>query len=128
MDTLRAIAGDTPDVVDELIDLYLADTPCRLDDLRSAITHDDPSTMQLAAHTLKSSSASMGALTLSTLCAELESISQLGTLAGTSQKVTCVEEEYERVKLALTVEREKHAACGAHAQVEQREHGRTGAG
>jgi HPt (histidine-containing phosphotransfer) domain-containing protein len=66
--------------------------------------------MQLAAHTLKSSSASMGALTLSTLCAELESISQLGTLEGTSQKVTCVEEEYERVKLALTVERERHAA------------------
>jgi len=99
---LQAIVGeDAPDVIKELVGIYLDDSPRLLARLRQAITDEDLQAATLAAHTLKSSSAHMGATRLSALCAELEAFGQTGTMEGVAEKASQIEAEYERVKAEL---------------------------
>jgi HPt (histidine-containing phosphotransfer) domain-containing protein len=89
------------EVASELIGLFLEDTPKLLADLRGAVVQKDAEGLERVAHSLKSSSATLGAMTLSTLCRELEVMGRAGTLEGAVEKVAQVEAEYERVKAAL---------------------------
>jgi HPt (histidine-containing phosphotransfer) domain-containing protein len=89
------------EVASELIAVFLDDALKLLADLREAVDQGDSEGLERAAHTLKSSSASLGAMTLSALCKELEAMGRAGTLEGTAAKVAQVEVEYERVKAAL---------------------------
>ena len=70
---LRELGGeDEPNLVLELIDLYLLDAPQRIAEIRHALATGDWKLLERAAHTLKSSSANIGARGLSQLCTELE--------------------------------------------------------
>ena len=88
----------------QLIDIYLEESPNLLKVMGSAVTQTDAAAMQQAAHTLKSSSAALGAITLSRLCQDLEIIGTSGTTAGAGEIMQQVESEYERVKAALQIE------------------------
>ena len=102
------------EMASELIAVFLDDALKLLADLREAADQGDPERLQRAAHTLKSSSASLGAMTLSALCKELEAMGRAGTLKGTAERVAQVEAEYERVKAVLedqTAPREQVAAA-----------------
>ncbi len=91
----------------QLIDIYLEETPLLLQAISTALTQQDAAAMQKAAHTLKSSSASLGAMTLSKLCEQIESMGHSGTTAGVGEIVAQIESEYERVKAALQIERQR---------------------
>lgn len=70
---LRELGGeDDPGLLVELIDLYLADAPQRMCEIENALATCDWKLLERAAHTLKSASANIGALSLSALCRELE--------------------------------------------------------
>jgi HPt (histidine-containing phosphotransfer) domain-containing protein len=88
----------------QLIDIYLEESPNLLKVMGGAVTQTDAAAMQQAAHTLKSSSAALGAITLSRLCQDLEIIGNSGTTAGAGEIMQQVESEYERVKAALQIE------------------------
>ena len=62
-------------LISELIDIYLENTPKLLTSLRQSITDNDIEVFNRAAHTLKSSSASLGAIEipLATLKNKMES-------------------------------------------------------
>jgi len=73
-------------LVDELADpllvvtvarTYLRELAGRLTMLEEAIAHDDRSALAAAAHTLKSTSAAVGAMLLSDLCLRLEQTARL---------------------------------------------------
>jgi HPt (histidine-containing phosphotransfer) domain-containing protein len=108
LDTLNALRalgeGDSADVLSELITLFLDDTPRLLAEARAAVEAGDAQVLQRAAHTLKSSGASLGALPLSALCAELETMGRESQLEGAKEKAARVEAEYERVKTALAAQ------------------------
>jgi CheY-like chemotaxis protein/HPt (histidine-containing phosphotransfer) domain-containing protein len=73
-DRLRSLEdqlGDA-DLVRETVRTYLAELPGRRVALRSALADDDRGTLRLVSHSLKSSSAMLGAVALSEACAELE--------------------------------------------------------
>ena len=53
------------------------------------------------AHTLKSSSASMGAVKLSKMCSELETMARQGQSDGMSERVAELQAEVEIVRVAL---------------------------
>jgi len=72
--------GDDIGFVRELIDTYLADTPAQLDAMTSAIEADDAAALVRPSHTLKSSSATVGAMRLSAVARELEMAGRAGTL------------------------------------------------
>jgi HPt (histidine-containing phosphotransfer) domain-containing protein len=101
-----------PDVVGELIDIFLADTPRLIEAMRAAIAGTDAAGVYHAAHTLKSSCASMGALRLSGLSAEQEALSRSGHLNGAAAKLALIEAEYEQVRSILHVERMQNMTAG----------------
>ncbi|NEO34055.1 MAG: response regulator [Symploca sp. SIO3C6] len=84
-----------------LIDLYLQESPSLLQAMSKALSNQEPLAMQQAAHTLKSSSASLGAMNLSRLCQKIESLGQSQTLIGAKEIISQIEAEYETVKAAL---------------------------
>jgi PAS domain S-box-containing protein len=98
---------DGPDIVSQLIDIYLSDTPPRLAALRQAIAEKDAFALFQAAHSLKSSSGNIGALTLAAICRELESMGRAGVIEGAAEKVARVEAEYAKVCMALSAVRRK---------------------
>ncbi|HID64148.1 MAG TPA: response regulator, partial [Anaerolineae bacterium] len=98
LEEFRSMMGEA---APELIALFLDDALKLLVDLRETVAQGDAEGLQRAAHTLKSSGATLGAMTLSALCRELETMGRAGTLEGAAEKVAQVEAEYERVKAAL---------------------------
>jgi HPt (histidine-containing phosphotransfer) domain-containing protein len=82
---LRATTGDDIGFVRELVETYLADTPSQLDAMTAAIESDDADALVRPAHTLKSSSATVGAMRLSSVARELEMSGRSGTLEPTSR-------------------------------------------
>ena len=75
-----AATGDDIGFVRELLETYLADTPAQLDAMTAAVEADDAAALVRPAHTLKSSSASLGAMRLSSRARELELAGRSGAL------------------------------------------------
>jgi PAS domain S-box-containing protein len=91
----------------QLIDIYLEESPALVQAIATAINHSDATAMKQAAHTLKSSSASLGAIHFSRLCQELEGMGNAGSTVGAQDLLVQVESEYKRVEAALQIERSK---------------------
>jgi HPt (histidine-containing phosphotransfer) domain-containing protein len=89
------------DFLVELIDVYLADTPKRVVLLRQAIEGDDAETCVREAHTLKSSSANLGALELSASAKEMEAAGRAGKTASLVDEIGRFESQFAAVKAAL---------------------------
>lgn len=100
--SLRALGGeDDPELLFELIDLFLDDAPNHISALESAAAAGDVETIERAAHTLKSSCANIGARQLSALCRELESQGRARDLGAVPTLVERARTEYLRVQDAL---------------------------
>lgn len=96
---LQAMMGDdSPETLNELIGIFLEATPQLLNEIRQAIARGDAAALRHAAHTLKSSSASMGACSLATLCAELEALGKSGSLVGAAERMAVCERDFARLK------------------------------
>jgi HPt (histidine-containing phosphotransfer) domain-containing protein len=72
--------GDDIAFVRELVETYLADTPVQLEAMTTAVDADDADALVRPAHTLKSSSATVGAMRLSSIARELEMAGRTGSL------------------------------------------------
>ncbi|MDB9313028.1 response regulator [Spirulina sp. CS-785/01] len=108
-DELKMMAGeDAPLLILDLIDSYLADSPTFLQGIEDAIAQDDAGQLKYMAHTLKSSSASLGATTLADLCLKLEKMGRNGTTEGGMAILADVKQEYQRVETAMNQERQKY--------------------
>jgi CheY-like chemotaxis protein/HPt (histidine-containing phosphotransfer) domain-containing protein len=96
-----------PDPAVELIDLFLRDTPLKIQDMQAAIARSDSRALKESAHGLKGSASNLGAQRLSNLCLELEKLAGDGKLAEAANLFNQVTEEYGRVCLVLECERRK---------------------
>jgi len=90
-----------PDILTELIDIFVEDTPERLGELEGAVESDDAHGIEVAAHTLKSSCAQLGAAHLSELCRQMEVLGREGHVGNTSELFRQAQEEWGRVRPAL---------------------------
>jgi DNA-binding response OmpR family regulator len=79
---LQDLACDDPGLLDELIDLFLTETPKLIDQMRRATEDEDGPALRRAAHTLKGSSGQIGALRLQDICATIETLAGTGSLVG----------------------------------------------
>jgi PAS domain S-box-containing protein len=104
-DELVASTGGDAAFLGELMDTYFADAPELMAQMRSSLAAGDAETFRRAAHTLKSSSATLGAMTLSDLAKDLEMMGKAGTLEGAASRIAQVETEYARVRVALEQKR-----------------------
>jgi len=83
------------------VTLYLEGLPSGIDAILAATASEDPEALAFAAHTLKSTSATVGAAALASLCEELESIGRAGTTAGAADKTRLLEVVSEQVQRHL---------------------------
>ena len=105
LETLLETTGGDPAFLAELIDSYVDDTPRLLGAIRRAVDAGDGEELRRAAHTLKSNSATFGALTLAALCRDLEGRGKAGMLDGAAEQVAQAEAEYAKVRQALQAAR-----------------------
>jgi HPt (histidine-containing phosphotransfer) domain-containing protein len=80
LSNLSSSVEDDRSFVVELIEAFLADGPDQLTAIDAARTEDDAEALVRPAHTLKSSSATVGALRLSSTARELEMVGRGGSL------------------------------------------------
>lgn len=72
LNELRESVGGDEEFVKELVAAYLAESPGYLDALATAAAAGDPAAVVRPAHTVKSSSAALGALRLAATCKQVE--------------------------------------------------------
>jgi HPt (histidine-containing phosphotransfer) domain-containing protein len=97
---LDSFGGDL-DFFAELLDSYFVDAPRLLSEMRQAVVDNQPPQLQMSAHSLKSVSATFGAMRLAALCKDLEIMGRTGTVHGAAELTPQVEAEYARVHAAL---------------------------
>jgi HPt (histidine-containing phosphotransfer) domain-containing protein len=103
LDNIRALQRPgAPNLVQKIITLYLNDAPHLVQSMREAVAAEDRGALQRAAHTLKSSSANLGALQLAELCKEMEVQARADRLVDPEQWISQIEREYARVRAALS--------------------------
>jgi HPt (histidine-containing phosphotransfer) domain-containing protein len=97
----NAMVSFGDDFMIDIIDVYLSDAPARIAELRAAHTSGNAEVFTRAAHTLKSSSACVGAQHFSNLAKAIEMSSREGSMAGLTDQVARLETEFLQVKAAL---------------------------
>jgi signal transduction histidine kinase/CheY-like chemotaxis protein len=106
LSSLRELQPENePDFLTELIDLFLEDSGVLMGELRIAVAEGDAGGVRQAAHTLKGSSGSLGAMKLSRMCVEAELMGRAGHLEGMRELLPQIEEEYELAREFLLRER-----------------------
>jgi CheY-like chemotaxis protein/HPt (histidine-containing phosphotransfer) domain-containing protein len=107
---IRALSSDRGDaLVRKVVSAYVDDTPQHLDALRRAISGNDVLRLRKEAHSLKSSSANVGAETLAQMCKEMEHLGRTETTEGAAGILTHMELEFQAVRHTLTAILEKEA-------------------
>ncbi|MGL5059009.1 MAG: response regulator [Microcoleus sp.] len=101
---------DDPNFLGDLIEIYLSDAPQHLETMNEAISLGDADSLKLASHTLKSSSANLGAMCFSEICKDLEHLGRTATESGGKQvfdvgqardRLLQAEAEWQRVRAAF---------------------------
>ncbi len=98
VEELRSIMGEE---YHGLIKLFLEDAPTHIQQLQAAAASGNVPAMVAPAHTLKSSSANLGALALSAVAKRIEYAARTQSLAKPTLAVLMLENEFRRAKAAL---------------------------
>ena len=102
---LLEITGDDLEFVDELVDTYLEDGVTQLEMMRAAADAGDAEALVRPAHSLKSSSANVGASALAEACRSLEADGRTGVVPDLADRVADCDRLFSDVRAALLAER-----------------------
>ncbi|WP_262378633.1 hybrid sensor histidine kinase/response regulator [Luteimonas viscosa] len=102
LDDLQAMLGEE---VDRLVDIFLDDTPRLIRALENAASGPDYDALRDAAHSLKSSSANLGALSLSAAAKRVELAAREKSLERPAVAVALIANEFARAKQQLLARR-----------------------
>jgi CheY-like chemotaxis protein/HPt (histidine-containing phosphotransfer) domain-containing protein len=101
-----SIIGDLLDTMGgefgDLVRVYLEDAPQRIAAIEAAAASGDAAAQIAPAHTLKSSSANIGATALSELARGIEQAARAGVATGPAEIAAGIRPEYERVAAELS--------------------------
>lgn len=95
-----SLGGDA-EFLSELVQAYLDSSPGLLAGMQQAIASGDAPSLRRASHSLKTGSASLGALAFAAQCKELEDIGKAGVLDNAKEKYSRLEAAYVQVAAAL---------------------------
>ena len=98
LDSLRVLQKPgKPDLCKMLMTVYLDSSPALMDSLMAAAAAADGQALRQAAHALKSSSVSIGAVTFGKTCSELEQCGRTNNLEGVPALAKRAEYEFDSV-------------------------------
>jgi len=106
LDVLNALRGDLVmpgpgNEFQEIVDLFLNNAQRNCLAVRDALDRGDRQTLELAAHSLKGSSSTMGAARMAALCASIEEFGHSGVLDGAAPLIDRLDTEFGLVQLEL---------------------------
>ncbi|CAN1211993.1 hypothetical protein TUMEXPCC7403_17435 [Tumidithrix helvetica PCC 7403] len=101
---------DEPSFLAHMLDVFLTDCERMTSAIQAAIATQDTAVLKDNAHSLKSTSATLGAIALSSLCKEFELMARYGKIDVSPEKLQAFISESDRVKTALIAERQKYEA------------------
>lgn len=96
-----------PDVIVELIDIFLEEALHQMSAMQQAIINTDALALKHATHSLKGSSASLGAYHMTAFCEDLEQIAGNNQFHSAGAVLTRLQQEFEQVRQALLAERQR---------------------
>jgi HPt (histidine-containing phosphotransfer) domain-containing protein len=112
---LESFGGDT-DFLAEMLETYFEDSPQQLAAMEAAMAAGDAEQLRRAAHSLKSNSATFGALAFSAQARELEMMAKQGEVQDSEPKVASLIAEYPHVEEGLR-ELSQIPVRGSHSPV-----------
>ncbi|HIE5356303.1 TPA: ATP-binding protein [Stenotrophomonas maltophilia] len=98
LDELQAVIGDA---ATQIVSVYLEDAPAMVQALQQAAQDHDDQRLQTIAHSLKSSSANVGAMSLSAVAQRIEHEARAGSLQRPAVAVALLVAEFARARVAL---------------------------
>lgn len=102
IENLRALnPGDDDEFLREIAGIFLSDTPLRIADLERSLVAGDATTFTRAAHSIKGSSANLGANGLRSVAEQLEQHSRVEGLEGVLPLLIVLKSEFTRAEAAL---------------------------
>ncbi|WP_432592704.1 ATP-binding protein [Stenotrophomonas maltophilia] len=107
LDELHAVIGDA---ATQIVAVFLEDAPVMVQQLQLAALNGDEPRLQAVAHSLKSSSANVGALSLSAIAQRIEHEARSGSLQRPAVAVALLVAEFARARVALTGYLAQHRA------------------
>jgi PAS domain S-box-containing protein len=114
LDQLRKLlTNGKPELLARAINLYLGESPKLMQKLKQAADDGDAPAIARAAHSLKSSSANVGATALSRYCGEIEASARHADTEEARKMFPKIETEHGRVQSALAAEFELLTASAA---------------
>jgi ligand-binding sensor domain-containing protein/signal transduction histidine kinase/CheY-like chemotaxis protein/HPt (histidine-containing phosphotransfer) domain-containing protein len=113
-EVLARVGGDVQ-LLRELVDLFLGESPKMVTAIRQSIRQRDCPALERAAHMLKGCSANLGAELFAALCSELEEKGRAGSLQGTEAILERLEAEFDCLCHSLQAHR-RHSN-GSHPPV-----------
>jgi two-component system sensor histidine kinase/response regulator len=90
-----------PQLLQEIIGIFLADCPGKLADLQAAVTACNPGQIANSSHALRGSVATFGAQKAVDAAQKLESMGRHGHLEGAAEAFSVLERELALVRAAL---------------------------
>ena len=102
LDNIRALSADRGGaLVKRVVNAYIGDTPQQFAALRTAIAGRDTGAVRKVAHTLKSSSANVGAELLAQMCKDMELLGRNNITEGAAGILDDMELEFQAVRHSL---------------------------
>ncbi len=98
---LLETVGDDREFLGELVETYIADCPGLLADLRGGLASGDVVAVRRAAHTLKSTSATFGAMRLAAIGRDIETAAAADELTDLAPRIAEAEAEFAIASVAL---------------------------
>ena len=95
--SLAMMGGVSAEALAQLLDIYRSNAAALIEMLDQAVAQQDIKAMVYATHTLKSTSATMGATYLAQYCADLETMGRKGEVQFASIDPTQISREYDQV-------------------------------
>ena len=109
----KLITNGKPELLARVINLYLVESPKLIQKLKQAADANDAPEIARSAHSLRSSSANVGAEVLSRYCGDIEASARRADTEEARKILAIIDAEHSRVQAALTVEFETLAASKA---------------
>jgi two-component system, sensor histidine kinase and response regulator len=101
IENLRKLEVATPGLLRNVAELFVRDTPVRLEGLRNALREEDAVSLARLAHAMKGSAANLGARGMAAICADVEACAAEGDLKAAPVRVGALDQEFDRVRSAL---------------------------
>ncbi len=110
LDEIRSLmTDDDSEFLVNIVEQFIKDTGKLIQEIKAALRAGDAPALKVAAHTLKSSSASLGATDLSGLCKQVQTIAAEDSVQPAEFVVVQIENEFAGVISALRAELEASA-------------------